>query len=97
MSRKAFIIITVLLIATNVYALRTLRPLILSSPMTEEQISQLNEFLESVFLMQQGRYELDIVTTTKTNAKNGEMWILNDSGTYKLEFKAGDDVRTITP
>jgi anti-sigma-K factor RskA len=86
-----------LLITTSVYALRIQRPLVLTYPLTQDQVSQLNKFLEEIWLLQQGRFELDIVTTTKSNAKNGEIWIFNDGGTYKLAFKAGGAVRTITP
>src|SRR3990167_3473904 len=84
------------LITTNVFAYRISKPLSLTYPITEEQISQLNRFLEEIWILANGRFELDVVTTTKSAAKNGELWIFNDGGTYKLQFKAGDAVRTIT-
>lgn len=89
--------VLVLGITANVYALRVSRPQTFSLPWDQNQINQLNEYLESLWYVQNGRIDLDIVTTSKTNARNGEIWILNDSGTYKLEFKANDAVHTITP
>jgi len=98
MSRRNLICLVIILMATNVFALRVSRPPVLSNPIEEDQISQLNKFLEDMWLMQYGRFELDIVTTTKTDAKNGEIWILNAGGdSYKLQYKAGDAVHTITP
>jgi len=92
-----FILLILLFCVTQVNALRISRPTEFQLPWTDEQVNDLNDTLEEVQNMQAGRFELDIVTTTKTNAKNGEIWIFNDSGTYKLEFKANDVVNTITP
>jgi hypothetical protein len=94
---KTILTIAFLLIATSVYALRVTRPISLTHPITKEQVVQLNRNLDDLWNIQNGRFELDIVTTTKTNSRNGEIWIWNDAGTYKLQFKAGDAVRTITP
>ena len=85
------------LIVTPVFGLRMTRPTVFKLPWTDAQLTDLNNILEELFNMQKGRYELDIVTTTKSNANNGEAWIFNDSGTYKLQFMAGDAVKTITP
>jgi len=82
---------------TNVGAFRTTSPPTLSDPIDREQINQLNAYLEDVFNQSNGRVNLDIVTTTKASADNGEIWIFNDSGTYKLEFRANDSTHTITP
>jgi len=95
--RTTLILLCVALIATSVDAFRMSRPPTLSHPIDQEQVNQLNASLDDIFNLSNGRFNLDIVTTTKTNASDGDIWILNDSGTYKLEFKAGDAVRTITP
>ncbi len=97
MDTKLSTVIIVLLVATTVWGLRVPQPPRFEYPFTEEQVEELNDFIENMTNMQEGRVELDIVTTTKSNANNGEIWILNDSGTYKLEFKANDVVNTITP
>lgn len=81
----------VLLTATNVLALRINKPLTLNYPITQEQISQLNKFLEELWLIQNGRVELD-VTTSKTSAKEGEVWI--NSSTNKIEWKSNGSVRS---
>ena len=95
--KKLAVLIALLLLASAVDAFRMSRPPTLSYPIDEEQVDQLNSSLDDMFNLTNGKYNLDIVTTTKTNASNGDIWILNDSGTYKLEFKAGGSVKTITP
>ena len=95
LDKKIIIFVCLLLISTSVWAYRIKRPLRLELPLTEEQVKELNNMMEEVFLLQQGRYEVDVVTTTKTNAKNGEMWILSSGGTFRLQTKAGDAVRSV--
>ena len=72
------------------------RPVEFKLPWNDSQVKELNNTLTDVFNVQYGRFELDIVTTTKTNAANGEIWILNNSGTYSLQVKAGGSVRSVT-
>jgi len=95
--KKIIIALVILNIATIGYALRASRPPVLTMPLTQDQLTQLNVYLNDLWNMQNGRFELDVVTSTKSSAKNGEIWVFNDSGTYKLQFKAGGSVRTITP
>ena len=92
--RKIVIAFVILNIATIGYALRASRPPVLTMPLTQDQLTQLNVYLNDLWYMQTGRIELDIVTTSKSGARNGEVWIKNTAGTYYLEFKAGDAVRT---
>lgn len=96
---KIIIVLCIGFIAGNAWSLRVSLPPTLSSPITEEQITVLNKYMKDLFDMQQGRFELDIVTSTKTNSKNGEIWILNNAGTYSLQVKAGGTVRStaLTP
>jgi len=90
-------VIVMLFFATEICAFRMSRPPTLSHPIDQEQVNQLNASLEDIFNLTNGKFNLDIVTTTKTDAMNGDIWIRNNAGTYLLEFKAGDAVRTITP
>jgi len=83
-------------VASTAWSLRVSLPPVLSNPIDDKQISNLNKYLKDMWDMQSGRFELDVVTSTKTNAKNGEIWIFNDSGTYKLQVKAGGTVRSVT-
>ena len=92
--KKIVIVLIIMNIATIGYALRASRPPVLTMPLTQDQLTQLNVYLNDLWYMQTGRIELDITTSSKTNAKNGEVWIKNTAGTYYLEFKAGDAVRT---
>ena len=96
---KTIILVTALVTCLwtyNSYALRVSKPLTLTYPITEEQVSQLNKYLEEIWLIQNGRFEIDVVTSPKTNAKTGEIWIYNNSGTYSLQVKAGGNVRSAT-
>ena len=92
--KKFVIALLILNIATIGYALRASRPPVLTMPLTQDQLTQLNVYLNDLWNMQNGRFELDIVTTSKSGAKNGEIWIKKTGATYYLEFKAGDAVRT---
>lgn len=90
-----FILILCSIFEHSAYALRVNRPPKISTPMTEDETSQLNRFLEDSWNIQNGRVELDNTGTAKTNAKNGEMWVLDTSVTSKLQFKSDGSVFTV--
>lgn len=89
------LIIFIFLTGMNVWALRINRPPSLGWPITQDEVSNLNKYLEDSYNIQQGRFELDIVTTPKFNAKNGEMWLIWSSPTVRLQFKARNTVWTL--
>ncbi len=89
------ILIIILLLATNAYSLRMGRPFTLKHPIDEEQISQLNKFLEEIWLMQNGRYEMDIVTTTKTSSNPGEVYIIQTGAISSIQWRANGRTYTI--
>ena len=92
--KRIFITLFVLLMATNAMAYRTNKPIKLRDPLNEEQISQINNFFEEIWLMQNGRFELD-TGSEKSGAKNGELWINNSSTIKSLQFKSDDLVYTL--
>ena len=94
---KLLIVLVILLLASTAWALRIPRPIVLKNPPTEDQIAQLNRFLEDVWNMQGGRYEMDIVATSKTAAKNGEAWLIKTGSVVRLQYRANNHVFTITP
>lgn len=98
MSNKLIITALICLISVNAHALRVQQPPILNEPLKEDQISTLNKYLKDVWDLLNGRYEFDITTSPKTSAKNGEMWVYNNvgAGTYQLQFRAGNAVRTVS-
>ena len=59
----------------NAEARRISRPDTFKLPWTEEQVTNISTTLEDIFAMQKGRYEMDIVSTTKTKPNDGEIWI----------------------
>lgn len=94
--RKPVICFIVFFIASSALAFRISRPPTFSLPWTQDQITQLNDSLESFWNLQNGEFNLDIETTTKTNADNGDIWIL--TGVVNgIQFKMNDQVYTLTP
>ena len=87
----------IFLLATNVYALRINKPPVLTEPITGDQITQLNRYLEDLWNISNGRFELDTVSTSKGNAKNGEIWILKTGLVGRIQYKTEGIVYTITP
>jgi hypothetical protein len=96
LNKKSIIILFLIFLSGSVYAYRIQQPIRYELPWTKEQVKELNNTLDGLFLSQQGRYETDIVTSSKTNARNGEAWILSESGTHYYEFKAGDNIYRLT-
>lgn len=95
---KKVIILTLLIVCTfciTSYALRIQRPRHFTFPLEEADISHLNTTLEELWLMQQGRYELDKVTASKTAANTGEMWIKQTGGLNYLEVMVDGTVYSI--
>jgi hypothetical protein len=75
---KRFVILLLLVtfaLCINSYALRIQRPRHFTYPMTESDVTELNSALEQLFLMQQGRFELDKVSAAKSAANTGEIWV----------------------
>ena len=97
LSKIIFYVVLFLVLVFPVYALRATRPPSLKSPITQDQVSELNRYLEEMWNMQYGRYEADIVTTSKSSAKNGEIWLIQTGSTVRLQFKGADHVFTISP
>lgn len=90
MSNKLLILLVLIILiglSERAWSLRISFPPTLSYPITEDQIGVLNKYLKSIWDMQSGRFELDTVPTSKSNAKNGEIWI--NSTTHKLQWKEG--------
>jgi hypothetical protein len=91
--KKLLIIIILISICASAFAYRMQRPRHFTFPMTEADVADLNSILEELFLMQQGRYELDSVTSEKSNANDGEVW-LNDT-TNQIQYMADGSVYTV--
>ena len=91
--RKFFII---LLIVTSL-GFRINRPPLLSEPLDQEQINKINSYLEDVWNLQNGEFNFDIKTTTKTNADNGDLWFIQTGAVIRIQYKANDHIFTLTP
>lgn len=77
--------------------LRIARPPTLSYPIKADEVAQLNKYLEDLWNMQSGRYEMDVVTSAKTAAKNGEVYLIQTGSTVYMQYRANNTIFTITP
>jgi hypothetical protein len=95
--RKFLVILLILLVPTSVYAFRISRPQTFSLPWDKTQVTQLNDYLESVWNLQNGEFNLDIVTSPKNNAFTGDVWLIKTGVTVAIQYKANDRVFTVSP
>jgi len=96
--RKALIICLIILVTTVAYAYRIARPPTISLPMTKGQVSQLNDYLYRIWELQQGEYNLDVVTTAKTSADVGDIWLVQTGVTVRIQYKGRTGhIFTLTP
>jgi len=74
-------------VSFNIYALRSPSPQRFTDFTDKSQINQLNDFLETIWNITNGRYNINIVTTNpdgNTKGDVGDILLFNDSGTYYL-------------
>lgn len=91
MKKIIFTLILILsLICSVSYALRLSSPPKLNLPLTTDDITQINNYLEDLWNLTNGRFSLDIVSTDPTNPKNGDVWILESGSTHRLKWRAGN-------
>lgn len=83
--------------AIKTEAYRIPRPENFNLPWTEEQMKKHNDAHEDLWNLQNGEFNFDIVTTSKTNANNGDIWFIQTGNAIRLQFKAINHVWTITP
>lgn len=92
------IILAILLIilVSRAFSYRIARAPTLSLPLNQDHINQLNRFNDSIFHLQQGEFNIDVVTSTKTNAGNGDFWIIMTGATATFQFKANNQIFSVT-
>lgn len=88
-NKLIIVIITTILLFTGVsYALRISKPKTITK-LDDSAITILNEALEQIWNVTNGRYNLNITTTNPDGnviGNVGDMILLNSSGTYYLEI-----------
>lgn len=91
----------ILATTVSVSAVRIARPIRLTQPLDESQLSRLNDTLQDIWDITNGRYELNVVTTapTSTTAKTGEAKVSVVAGVVKLHIFANSvwNSATLTP
>ncbi len=85
--KKLLILILMLLMSQSAIAWRMNKPLTLTHPMDERQVRRLNDVLNDLWNITNGRINLNIVTTTPTTVDNGDIWLFDDSGTMKIQAR----------
>lgn len=95
--RTAWLILAFALISTSVLAFRMERPITLTYPLDTRQVRKLNDTLQLMWDIQNGRQNFDVVTTSKTAADNGDLWIIQTANIAYIQIKSNDHVYTFTP
>lgn len=94
--RKVYLcLVFILLFEAAVYAYRISRPAVFTLPWTQDQINRLNKALLDLWYLQQGEFNLDVVTASKTNAQNGDIWLIYTPPVVRIQYKAQDHVYTM--
>jgi len=96
MRKYWFLVVFCVALAANAFAFRNPRPATYSLPWTQNQIKNLNDDLENIWNLTNGEFNLDIVATTKTNANNGDVWLIRTGSTTYIQYKDGR-VFTVSP
>lgn len=94
---RKWLVIFFLLIASTAYGFRVAKPPTLTLPLTKDQVNQLNDYLNKLWLLQQGEFNFDIVTTAKTGANEGDVWFIKTGAIVYIQYKANNRVFTVTP
>ena len=91
MSNRVWLMLLILaFVCGNAWSLRVAFPPTLSNPITDDQVASLNKYLKDIWNITNGRFELDVVSSAKNSAKNGEVWL--NSSTHKIQWKEGGTV-----
>lgn len=87
----------ILLLSVIAEAYRISRPEQFRLPWTEDQMKKHNDAHEDIWNLTNGEFNLDIVTTSKEKANNGDFWFIQTGSTVRLQFKGAGHIFTITP
>ena len=89
------VILAIFTMLTGVHVVqgfRIARPPVFTLPWTDSQMTQLNDYHASLWNLQNGEFNLDVVTTSKTGAQNGDIWILMTGITSTIQWKSNNIV-----
>ena len=93
---RGIIIGLILALSLEVYAFRTSSPPVLTDLTNPNQITQLNNFLEQIWNITNGRYTVEVRSADPTNIDNGDLWILESGSTHQLKWRAGGVTYAVT-
>lgn len=83
------------MLSSSVYAFRIGKPPRFTKLDDPVQLTQLNNVLEDLWLITNGRISLD-TRTTDGNVDNGDIWILESGSTHQLKWRAGGITYAVT-
>ena len=81
-----FVLGLIIAVGINVFAYRIQNP---PNIYSEQDFTALNNFLDEIWKVTDGRYNLDVVTVNpdgNTKGDTGDMLLYNNSGTFYLEI-----------
>src|SRR3990167_9344521 len=91
--RQTLIFLFLIFLSAGVaWSFRIARPPVFTLPWTDSQMTQLNDYHASLWNLQNGEFNLDVVTTPKTGAQNGDIWILMTGITSTIQWKSNNIV-----
>ena len=91
---KWILLILLCLFVSNVDAFRIPRPNTFFLPWDGDQMKQHNEAHEDLWNLSNGEFNLDIVTSAKTGADNGDIWLITTGLVTRIQYKAQGRVFT---
>jgi len=93
---KILTVLLVVFICSSAYGWRMARPITLTHPLDDRQIRRLNDFLEDVWNLGNGRINMDVVTS-RTSADSGDIWLIQTGIITYIQYKNNGHIYTITP
>ena len=97
MRRVVIIIVFLFLIVSSVVAFRIPRPPVLSLPLDINQINQLNDYIDSLWYLQRGEFNFDVVTETKSKAGAGDFWFIQTGNIIRIQSRYKGHIFTFSP
>jgi len=92
---SSLVVVLVFLMGTA-YGLRIAKPPTFTDLTNPVQLSRLNEILEQLWNVTNGRFNFAVLTANPSSTDNGDVWIIESGSTHELRWKAGDTVYSVT-
>ena len=85
-----------IMIPLSGYSFRAPKPPTFTKLDDSNQLTQLNNFLEQIWNITNGRITTEVRSTDPTNIDNGDTWILESGSTHQFKWRAGGVTYAVT-